>query len=313
MLSLFDPLHVEEIFQTNNHSLEAQVGNTPLLRLQNTAVKMGLPASVELYAKAEWFNPSGSVKDRAALSIIRTAEQDGKLWPGMTLLDSTSGNMGIAYATYATMRGYKLKIVLPASASPERISILQAYGAELIFTDSKEGSDGAMREARRLADNDLTLFYANQYDNPANWLAYYHSMGKEIWQQTNGRITHFVAGLGSGGTFRGTTTRLREYNRDVQCISVQAQTANEGIKGMKHMPSAIKPGIYDASLADDNVHVSAQEMEQMRTILTQQEGILVGPSAAATVAATVKVAQQLQKGVVVTVLPDNGLKYLATK
>ena len=313
MLNLFNPIKTENYFQTNSHSLEAQVGNTPLLRLHNTAVKMGLPSTVQLYAKAEWFNPSGSVKDRAALSIIRTAEQEGKLWPGMTLLDSTSGNMGIAYAMFATMRGYKLKIVLPESAGAERIAILQSYGAQLIFTDGKEGSDGALREAHRLAANDSTLFYANQYDNPANWLAYYHSMGKEVWEQTNGRITHFVAGLGSGGTFRGTTTRLREYNRNIQCISVQSQTDNEGIKGMKHMPTAIKPGIYDETLADDNVHVTGQEMEMMRNILTQYEGILVGPSAAATVAATVKVAQQLKEGVVVTVLPDNGLKYLSTK
>ncbi len=311
MLNLFTSPQIATMGRTNRHSLDAQVGNTPLLRLQNTAVKMNLPATVQLYAKAEWFNPSGSVKDRAALSIIRAAEQAGQLWPGMTLLDSTSGNMGIAYAMFATLRGYKLKIVLPATASPERIAILQSYGAELIFTEGKEGSDGAIREARRLAENDPTLFYANQYDNPANWLAYYHTMGQEIWEQTNGRITHFVAGLGSGGTFRGSITRLREHSNAVQGITVQALTPHEGIKGMKHMPTAIKPGIYDPTLANDNIHVSKQEMERMRTLLIEQEGILVGPSAAATVAATVKVAQQLTAGVVVTVLPDNGLKYLA--
>lgn len=296
--------------QVTNHSLEAQVGNTPLLALHNTAVKMNLPPAVKLYGKAEWFNPSGSVKDRAALHIIRTAEEEGKLWPGMTLLDSTSGNMGIAYAMFATLRGYKLKIVLPENATPERIAILQAYGAELVFTDAKEGSDGAMREARRLAANDPSLFYANQYDNPANWIAYYETMGAEIWEQTNGRITHFVAGLGSGGTFIGTALHLRQH-KDVTCISVQAQSDKEGIKGMKHMPSALKPGIYDESVADDNVFVTGEEMQAMRTILTQQEGLFVGLSAAAAVAATVKVARQLKEGVVVTILPDDGSKYVA--
>lgn len=310
MLHTWNHSEMNQVLARTNHSLEAQVGNTPLLALHNTAVKMNLPPAVKLYAKAEWFNPSGSVKDRAALNIIRHAEEEGKLWPGMTLLDSTSGNMGIAYAMFATLRGYKLKIVLPENATPERIAILQAYGAELIFTDGQEGSDGAMREARRLAANDLTLFYANQYDNPANWEAYYETMGQEIWEQTNGRITHFVAGLGSGGTFVGTTLRLRQH-KDIQCISVQAQSDKEGIKGMKHMPSAIKPGIYDESVADDNVFVTGEEMKAMRTILTQQEGLLVGPSAAAIVAATVKVARQLKEGVVVTILPDDGSKYVA--
>ena len=310
MLHTWNHSETNQVSTKTRHSLEAQVGNTPLLALHNTAVKMNLSPAVKLYAKAEWFNPSGSVKDRAALHIIRMAEQEGKLWPGMTLLDSTSGNMGIAYAMFATLRGYKLKIVLPENATPERIAILQAYGVELIFTDAKEGSDGAMREARRLAANDPSLFYANQYDNPANWEAYYETMGAEIWEQTNGRVTHFVAGLGSGGTFIGTTLRLRQH-KDVKCISVQAQTDKEGIKGMKHMPSATKPGIYDEAVADDNIFVSGEEMKAMRTILTQQEGLFVGPSAAAIVAATVKVARQLKEGVVVTVLPDDGSKYVA--
>lgn len=294
------------------HSLEGQVGNTPLLHLQRTAVACGLPASVQLFAKAEWFNPSGSVKDRAALGIIQAAEQDGRLWPGMTILDSTSGNMGIAYAMFGTARGYKLKIVLPASASPERIAILQQYGVDLVFSDGKAGSDGAIELARELAANDPTLFYANQYDNPANWQSAL-PMGEEIWQQTNGRVSHFVCTLGSSGTFTGVTLRLRELNPDAQCIAAHPATAHEGISGLKHMPSAIRPAIYDDTLADGNTAVTADDARAMMQILAQKEGILVGPSAAAAVAATVQTAREIREGVFVTVLPDNGLKYLSKK
>jgi cysteine synthase B len=293
------------------HSLEAQVGNTPLLQLKQTAVAFGLPDSVQLYAKAEWFNLSGSVKDRAALHIIRTAEQKGLLWPGMTLLDSTSGNMGIAYAVLGTARGYKVKLALPASASRERIAILRAHGADLLVTDPDAGSDGAILAARELAAADPACYYANQYDNPANWQAYYLTMGTEIWAQTNGRLTHFVAGVGSSGTFTGTTRRLREYNPAIECVAVQPRTAQEGIKGLKHMPTAIRPAIYDEALADDQVKIGAQEADQMTHFLAQREALFVGPSAAAAVAAAVSVARHLKHGVVVTVLPDNGYKYLS--
>jgi cysteine synthase B len=190
-------------------NLESQIGNTPLLRLQRTAAEFGLPSTVSLFAKAEWFNPSGSVKDRAALNIVRTAEANGQLTPGMTLLDSTSGNMGIAYAMLGVARGYRVILTLPSNASPERISILKAYGAELVLTDPLEGSDGAMIEARRLAAGDPSVFYANQYNNSANWRAHYLTTANEIWRQTQGTITHFVAGLGTSGTFTGTTRRLR--------------------------------------------------------------------------------------------------------
>lgn len=293
------------------HTLEAHVGNTPLLRLARAAVACGLPPTVELYAKAEWFNPSGSVKDRAALWIIQTAEEEGKLWPGMTLFDSTSGNMGIAYAMLGIPRGYKIKLVLPGSASPERIAILRQYGVDLIFSDSQQGSSGALRLARQMAQADPSLFYANQYDNMANWLAYYHTLAPEIWRQTGGRITHFVTGLGSAGTFMGTTLWLKQENPAVQCISIQPATPHEGIKGMKHMATAVKPAIYDETAADANVTITRAEAKEMAQILARQEGLLVGPSAAAAVAATVNVARALDRGVLVTVLPDNGLKYLS--
>jgi cysteine synthase B len=294
------------------HSLESQVGNTPLLNLQRTAVACGLPASVQLFAKAEWFNPSGSVKDRAALGIIQAAEQEGRLWPGMTILDSTSGNMGIAYAMFGAARGYRLKIVLPASASPERIAILQQYGVNLVFSDGAAGSDGAIELARAMAAHDPTLFYANQYDNPANWQSAL-PMGEEIWQQTHGRVTHFVCTLGSSGTFTGVTLRLHELNPAVRCIAAHPATAHEGISGLKHMPSAIRPAIYDETLADENTAVTAADARAMVQMLAQKEGILVGPSAAAAVAATVHIAREKQEGVFVTVLPDNGLKYLSKK
>ncbi len=291
-------------------SLESQVGNTPLLNLQRTAAACGLPSTIQLCAKAEWFNPSGSVKDRAALGIIQVAEQKGHLWPGMTILDSTSGNMGIAYAMFGTARGYKLKIVLPASASPERIAILQQYGIDLVFSEAAAGSDGAIELARHMATEDATLFYANQYDNPANWQAAL-PMGEEIWAQTDGRVTHFICTLGSAGTFTGITLRLRELAPGVQCIAAHPATAHEGISGLKHMPTAIRPAIYDETLADGNTAVTADDARHMMKILAQKEGILVGPSAAAAVAATVQVARENQKGVFVTVLPDNGLKYLS--
>ncbi|HEX6385579.1 MAG TPA: cysteine synthase family protein [Anaerolineae bacterium] len=294
-------------------SLAEQVGNTPLLRLDQTAEAADLPRSVSLYAKAEWFNPSGSVKDRAALNIIRTAERNGQLQPGMTLLDSTSGNMGIAYAMLGAARGYKVKLTLPENASPERIGILRAYGAELIFTDPLEGSDGAIVEARRLAAEDPSLYYANQYNNSANWKAHYLTTANEIWQQTAGTVTHFVAGLGTSGTFVGTARRLKELNPDIQALSMQPDSPFNGLEGLKHMPSAIKPGIYDEDLADDDVPVKTEDAYEMARFLARQEGLFVGLSSAAAVVAAVEVARTLDKGVVVTILPDNGFKYLSER
>lgn len=313
MLSTIYKPNNPQLTTASPHALESQVGDTPLLRLERTAEAYGLPETVSLYAKAEWFNPSGSVKDRAALNIIRTAERNGQLQPGMTLLDSTSGNMGIAYAMLGTTRGYRVKLTLPGNASQERIAILRAYGAELIFTDPLEGSDGAMREARRLAAADPTLFYANQYHNSANWRAHYLTMGREIWQQTGGTVTHFVAGLGTSGTFTGTTRRLKELNPDVQCISMQPDGPFNGLEGLKHMPTAVKPGIYDETLADDGVTVRTEDAYDMVRFLAQQEGLFVGISAAAAVVAAVDIGRELDEGVVVTVLPDNGFKYLSER
>ncbi len=299
---------------TPSTSLDAQVGNTPLLHLQRIASEANLPPAVQLYAKAEWFNPSGSVKDRPALNIIRAAEWQGLLGPGMTLLDSTSGNMGIAYAMFGAARGYRVKLTLPENASPERIAILQAYDADLIFTDPLEGSDGAMIEARRLlAEAPDDYFYADQYNNPANWQAHYFTTGNEIWSQTGGRITHFVAGMGTSGTFVGTTRRLKELNPYIRGISMQPDGPFNGLEGLKHMSTAIQPGIYDPYLADANVTVKTERAYEMARELARREGLFVGISAAAAVVAAIDVARELAEGVVVTVLPDNGFKYLSDR
>jgi cysteine synthase B len=301
MLNLLTPHYTET---DSPRSLEAQVGDTPLLHLQQTAVFLNLPTTVQLYAKAEWFNPSGSVKDRAALHIIRAAEEAGQLWPGMTLLDSSSGNMALAYALLGKARGYKVLLCVPESAGDERIAHLRQLGAEVILTDSAHGSDGAIRAAREIAASDPTLFYARQYDNPANWQAYYETMAPEIWAQTQGQVTDFVSVLGSSGTFLGTSRRLRAFNPDVQCIAVQPASATESIKGLKHMPSAIRPAIYNETVADAAMTITRTEADAMQEILALCEGIEVGSSAAAAVAAAVNHARTLAYGHVVTVLPD---------
>lgn len=294
-------------------SLEAQVGNTPLLQLKNVAAAASLPPTVELYAKAEWFNPSGSVKDRAALNIIRTAEWTGRLQPGMTLLDSTSGNMGIAYAMFGAARGFQVTLALPANASRERIAILEAYGAELIKTDPLEGSDGALRVAQELAAENRDFFYADQYNNPANWQAHYHTTANEIWAQTQGKVTHFVAGLGTSGTFMGTTRRLQELKPELVATAVQPDGPFNGLEGLKHMPTAIQPSIYDESLAANLRTVRTEDAYEMALTLARQEGLFVGISAAAAVVAALAVARTLEAGTVVTVLPDNGFKYLSER
>ena len=313
MLSTIENTRIPSSATTSAYSLEAQVGNTPLIRLRNTAVTHNLPDTVAIYAKAEWFNPSGSVKDRAALNIIRTAEQNGQLQPGMTLLDSTSGNMGIAYAMLGAARGYHVKLTLPSNASPERIAILKAYGAELILTDPLEGSDGAILVARELAAADPSLYYANQYNNSANWQAHTKSTAPEIWQQTHGKITHFVAGLGTSGTFTGTTRRLKQFNPNIRALAMQPDSPFHGLEGLKHMPSALKPGIYDEQVADEQVTVRTEDAHAMAHFLARNEGLFVGISAAAAVVASLNVAKTLEEGVVVTILPDNGFKYLSDK
>lgn len=291
--------------------LLARIGNTPLLEIQ-LASRPGVP----VLAKAEFFNPGGSVKDRPALNMIRRGEQSGALFPGKTLLDSTSGNTGIAYAMICSARGYRVKLCLPANASPERKQILRAYGAELVLTDPGEGSDGAFRVCQRIYQEDPDkYFYPNQYSNPANWQAHYETTGPEIIEQTGGKVTHFVAALGTTGTFTGVTRRLREDLKDVRCISVQPSSPLHGLEGTKHMPSSIKPDIYDPDLADENLWIETEDAYNLARRLAREEGLLVGISAAANVLAAGRIADRLteqnRRGVVVTVLCDGGQKYLS--
>ncbi len=291
--------------------LEASIGNTPLIRLRRVAGD--LPAGIEIYAKAEHLNPGGSVKDRAALAIILAGEQSGKLTKAKTILDATSGNTGIAYAMIGAARGYRVMLCLPSNASNERKKILKIYGAEIIETDAMNGTDGAQLEAKELVKKfPDKYFYADQYNNEANWRAHYDQTATEIWEQTNRRITHFVAGLGTSGTFVGAIRRLKELNLNIQAISMQPDSPLHGLEGMKHMETAIVPGIYDASLADENVTVATEDAQEITRRLAKEEGLLVGISAGANVFAAIRLAKNLKKNsVVVTVLCDGGGKYLS--
>jgi len=292
--------------------VEFTVGNTPLLVLRR--ITADLPSSVQVYAKAEWFNPGGSIKDRPAFNILRTALANCDLVPGKRLLDSTSGNMGIAYTTFGAAMDVPVTLVLPANASPERIAILRALGAELVLTDPLEGSDGAIRVARQMAAEEPDLyFYANQYDNPANWQAHYLTTGPEIFQQTAGQVTHIVAGLGTSGTLTGVSRYLQQFNPDVQLIAVQPDSPLHGLEGLKHMPTAIQPGIFDPSLPDRTLEISTEEAYDMVRRLAREEGLFTGISSGAAAAAALKVAEELDQGVVVTVFPDAGYKYLSDK
>lgn len=289
------------------------VGNTPLLRLARIGSEF---PGVELHAKAEWVNPGGSVKDRAALSMILDGEQSGLLRPGKVILDATSGNTGISYAMLGAARGYRVRLCLPTNASPERKKILRAYGAELILTDPAEGTDGAIRKAREMFDSNRFLyFYPDQYNNPANWQAHYRTTAEEIWTQTSGRVTHFIAGLGTSGTFVGTSRRLRELNPKIRMISFQPDSGFHGIEGLKHMATAMQPGIYDPTVADEDLAVTTEASYDMVKRLAREEGILVGISSGAALAACLQVARRLKEngeaGVLVTIFPDNADKYLS--
>ncbi len=287
------------------------IGHTPLLRLGRLGREV---PGVEIYAKAEWENPGGSVKDRPALNIVLEAECSGSLTRGKTLIDSTSGNTGIAYAMIGAARGFRVTLCMPANVSVERKRIVSAYGAEIIYTDPLEGSDGAIRRVRELVRaHPERYFYANQYDNPANWRAHYETTGPEIFEQTGGRVTHFVAGLGTSGTFMGTSRRLKELNAAIRCISFQPDSAFHGLEGLKYMPAAIKPGIYDPALADDNLEISTEEAYAMTRRLAREEGLLVGVSAGAAMVAALRVAREIGRGVVVTVFSDSGDKYLSER
>ncbi|MEW6030037.1 MAG: PLP-dependent cysteine synthase family protein [Chloroflexota bacterium] len=292
--------------------LSAHVGNTPLLPLRR--VTRVLSPRVRVFAKAEWFNPGGSVKDRPALYIIQTGLSEGILRHGRRLLDSTSGNTGIAYATFGAALGVPVTLVVPDNASPERISILRALGAELIPSDGLEGSDGAIRLARKLAaEQPDRYWYANQYDNPVNWQAHYRTTGPEIVAQTQGRVTHFVAGLGTSGTLVGTARYLREILPSVKIIAFQPNDAFHGLEGLKHMPTAIKPAIYDETIADQTLTVETEAAYEMTRRLAREEGLFVGISSGAAAVAALQVASGLDEGVVVTVFPDAGYKYLSDK
>lgn len=287
-----------------------QVGNTPLLRICSMAEE--LAPAVSVHTKAEWFNPGGSVKDRPALRIIQEAERSGALTPDKTIIDSTSGNTGIAYAMIGSSKGYEVALVMPGNVSEERKRIVRAYGAELILTDPLEGSDGALREAQRLVeDHPAKYFYANQYNNDANWHAHYETTGPEIWRQTHGQVTHFVAGIGTSGTLMGTGRYLKDRNPDVQIVAVQPADEMQVIEGLKHMETAIVPGIYDPDLPDRHLAVSAEDTYQAVRRLAQREGMFVGFSSGAALHGALQVASELEEGVVVTLFPDGGNKYLS--
>ena len=286
--------------------IESLVGNTPLLPLTR------LSSNVPVFAKAEWFNPGGSIKDRPALNIMRAALSAGHLDGGRRLLDSTSGNMGISYATLGIALGIPVTLAIPANASPERLTILRALGAELLLTDPLEGSDGAIQVARRMAaDEPERYYFADQYNNPANWQAHYLNTGPEIVEQTDGQVTHFVTGLGTSGTLMGTGRYLRQYDPAIQILAVQPDAPFHGLEGLKHMSTAIQPGIYDQSFPDQILEVSTEEAYEMTVNLAREEGLFVGVSSGAAAVAALQIASRLEQGSLVTVFPDAGYKYLS--
>ena len=289
----------------------AEIGDTPLLRLRRIKPSS---SSVEIYAKAEWFNPSGSVKDRAIYRIIREGERFGELTKKKTILDATSGNAGISYAMIAAALGYKVHLTLPLNANIERKRTLQALGARLTLTNPLEGSDGAILNARELAEKNPDMyFYGDQYNNPANWRAHYETTGLEIIKQTDGKVTHFVSGTGTGGTIMGAGRKLKEYSSQIKVIAVEPDSPLHGIEGLKHMSSSIVPGIYDQKFADDTIQVATEEAQKMVIRLAREEGLLVGPSSGAAMVGALRLAAKLQKGLLVTILPDGAEKYLSER
>lgn len=295
------------------HDLESQIGNTPLLGLRHVARE--LPAGVEIFVKAEHMNPGGSVKDRAALAMILDGERSGRLYPGKVILDATSGNTGIAYAMLGAARGYAVTLCLPSNASEERKRILRIHGAEVIETDPLQGSDGAQTIAREMAMRDgAKYFYPDQYNNDANWRAHYEGTGREIWEQTERRVTHFVAGLGTCGTFTGVVRRLKESNPLVRAISMEPDSPIHGLEGLKHLPTSRMPGIFDPRLADETVEVATEEAQAMTRRLAREEGLFVGVSSGANVLAALSIARRLPPGsVVVTILCDGGERYFSER
>ena len=308
-----DPAGTEPTRLLGQRNLD-RIGNTPLLRLER--LTRDLPG-VQILGKAEWLNPGGSVKDRAAANMVNQGRSSGRFSPGKVLLDATSGNTGIAFAMIGAAEGFPVTLCMPENVSGERKRILHAYGANIIYTDPADGSDGAIRKARDVyAQDPDKYFYADQYSNDANWQAHYHGTANEIWQQTQGRITHFVAMLGTSGTFMGSARRLKELNSKIRCISLQPDSPFHGIEGAKHMAAAIVPKIYDAALADLDLGISTEDAYRMAKRMAREEGLLVGISAAAAVVGCLEVARQLPPGeaaVLVTILADSGDKYLSER
>jgi cysteine synthase B len=308
-----NPIPIAPLVRTDAEPLLATIGNTPLIRLEK--IPREFPG-IEILGKAEYFNPGGSVKDRAARSMVLEGERSGKLNHSRTILDSTSGNTGIAYAMIGANLGYKVKLVLPGNASPERKRILKAYGAEMLFSDPGEGSDGAIRMVRKIYMEDPDLyFYPDQYNNSANWKAHFETTGPEIIKQTNGSLTHFVAAMGTSGTFTGTTKRLRRDVPGVKCYSAQPSSGFHGLEGLKLMPTAIKPGFYDEELADGNLWIETEDAYRMVRRLAREEGLLVGISSGCNVHAATILARELaakgETATIVTVLCDSAEKYLS--
>lgn len=298
----------EEVLEAKT-SIETSIGGTPLIQLRR--ITEGLPSGVAVFAKAEHLNPGGSVKDRPALRMILDGERSRTLLPGMTILDATSGNTGIAYAMIGAARGYPVTLCLPKNASRQRKQILRSFGVQVIETDPLQSTDGAQLIAREMFRNEpAKYFYPDQYNNDANWRAHYDTTAPEIWEQTEGRVTHFVAGLGTTGTFVGVTRRLKSFNPRIHAIAMQPDSPLHGLEGLKHLPTAMVPGIYDLALADNNVEVATDEALVMAQRLVREEGLFVGPSSGANVFAALRLAQTLSDAVVVTILCDGGEKYV---
>lgn len=310
VLAAHKGIHLSRLLVTTDDPLSL-IGNTPLLRLIKVEESLG-KERVEIYAKAEWFNPGGSVKDRPALWMILDGERRGLLTSDKTILDSTSGNTGIAYALIGAVKGYRVKLVVPANASEERKQILAAYGAEVIYSDSFKGSDGAIELAHRIYEEDPDAYFMpDQYNNPANPQAHYETTGVEIWEQTGGRITYFVAGIGTSGTLMGAGRRLKKLNPDIKVIAIEPDSSFHGIEGLKHVETAIKPGIYDPHFHDAKISVSTEDAYEAVKWLAKECGLLVGLSSGAALVGVIEVAKRIRGGVIVTVFPDSGDRYLS--
>ena len=297
----------KDIRRADSNSLLAFIGNTPLIQISRLTKDL---KGVQIFVKAEWLNPGGSVKDRAGLRIIEDGERSGKLTRDKIILDSTSGNTGIAYAMIGAFKGYRVELVVPANVSEERKKALEAYGVNLIFTDPLMGSDGALLEAKRMYEtNPNRYFKGDQYNNPSNWRAHYETTGLEILHQSKGRVTHFIACVGTGGTLMGTGRRLKEYNPGMRLFGIQPDSGFHGIEGLKHIETAIRPGIYDESLLDGTFFVKTEDAYEMMTRLAREEGLWVGPSSGAAFWASIKLAESIDRGVIVTIFPDGGERY----